>query len=174
MSKVKIFIWILIFAIIAIVLFQNDTLFLGKQALKIDLFFVKYQTPQLPVAIYFLATLVIGLIIAYFFGLSDKFKARKTIKSLTSSLEAQKEEMSSLRREIEMLKDKTAEMSRVHREEKPKPEPAGAETAESEKMIDVQAQPEEQGTSRVVAAGEESPPESEKKEHGQGGEEEKK
>ena len=109
MSKFKLFVWVLILAFIGIVLFQNDGLFLGKQALGIDFYFVSYRTPELPVAIYFLATLVIGLIVSYLFGLSDKFKARRTIKGLTSTLDAQRDELSSLKREIEVLKSRPPE-----------------------------------------------------------------
>ena len=80
MSKFKIFIWIIILAIVVTVLLQNETVFLAKQAIGIDLYFVQYKTPELPTAIYFLTTLIIGLFISYLFGLSDKFKARKAIK----------------------------------------------------------------------------------------------
>ena len=111
MSKFKIFIWIIILAIVVTVLLQNETVFLAKQAIGINLYFVQYKTPELPTAIYFLTTLIIGLFISYLFGLSDKFKARKAIKGLTATLDSQRQELASLKQEIETLKKKPPEAS---------------------------------------------------------------
>ncbi len=111
MSKFKIFIWILILAFIGVVLYQNKALFFANQTLGFDLHIVKYETPQLPVAIFFLATLVIGFMISYLFGLSDKFKTKKSVKSLNSTLDAKREEVTSLKREMELLKNRPAEAS---------------------------------------------------------------
>jgi hypothetical protein len=132
MSKFKIAVWIIVLGLMGIILFQNDTIiytqndaiYLATHALRIDLYFVTYQSPKLPVAVYFLATLLIGLLIAHLSGLSERFKARKIIRSLTSTLDAQKEELSSLQREIEALKSRPpvpVSVSAV-REEPPKGE----------------------------------------------------
>ena len=109
MSKSKIVIWIIILTLIGVVLFQNETIFLAKQAVGIDLYFVEYQTAELPVAVYFLVTLVIGLFVSYLFSLSDKFRTRKTIKGLTATLDTQRQELSSLKQEFETLKNKPPE-----------------------------------------------------------------
>ena len=67
MSKSKLFIWVIILAIVVTVLLQNQNVFLEKQSIGINLYFVAYKTPDLPVAVYFLATLVIGLVVSYLF-----------------------------------------------------------------------------------------------------------
>jgi uncharacterized integral membrane protein len=109
MSKSKLFIWIIILAIIVTVLIQNKTVFLDKQAIGIDLYFKAYKTPELPLAVYFLVTLVIGLIVSYLFNLSNKWRARKKIKGLTATLDSQREELASLKQEMETLKNKPPE-----------------------------------------------------------------
>ena len=106
MSKIKIVIWVVIIGWIVTLFLQNDTLFLSKQALSFDLYFIKkLQTPELPVAAYFLAALIIGLVVAYIFGLSDRFKARRIIKTLTTNLDSQRQEIVTLKKEIEEFKN---------------------------------------------------------------------
>ena len=106
MSKIKIVIWVIILGLTVTLFLQNETLFLSKQTLSFDLYFInKLQTPELPVAVYFLAALIIGLLISYFFSLSDRFKSRKKIKGLITNLDAQREEVVILRKEVEELKN---------------------------------------------------------------------
>jgi len=105
MSKFKIFVWIIILAFIAIIVIQNKTFLVDTtEVLGIDLYFTKHQSPALPVVIYCFATLVVGLFISYVFGLSNRFRAKKTIKGLTSTIDTQREELSTLKNEIESLK----------------------------------------------------------------------
>jgi len=106
MSKIKIVVWVIILGLIVTLFLQNETLFLSKQPLSFDLYFInKLQTPELPVAVYFLAALIIGLLISYFFSLSDRFKSRKKIKGLITTLDTQREEVVILKKEVEGLKN---------------------------------------------------------------------
>ena len=104
MKNVKIAFWVILFAFIGLVLFQNRDFYMSQHSLGIDLMFFQYQTPEVPNAILFLAFFFAGLIIAYFFSLLERFNSRKTIKSLTESLRASEKMLDTLKAENEGLK----------------------------------------------------------------------
>jgi hypothetical protein len=104
MKNVKIAFWVILFALIGLVLYQNREFYMSLHSLGIDLLFFKYQTPEVPNAILFLGFFFLGLIIAYFFSLLDRFNSRKTIKSLTESLDACEKMLNTLKAENEGLK----------------------------------------------------------------------
>ena len=104
MKNVKIAFWVILFAFIGLVLFQNRDFYMSQHSLGIDLMFFQYQTPEVPNAILFLAFFFAGLIIAYFFSLLERFNSRKTIKSLTESLRASEKMLDALKAENDGLK----------------------------------------------------------------------
>ena len=105
MGKFRTGIWIVIFVLLMVLFFQNQSIFLSsRSSLKMDLYFVKYQTPELPNGLYYLATLIIGLLIAYLFALGDRFKARRAIRSLSTTIGSHRQEVTTLKKEIEELK----------------------------------------------------------------------
>ena len=82
MNKTKTVFWVVIFGIILLIFFQNDTFFLGKQSLRI----FKYHSPEVHNAVIFLAFFLAGLLISYFLGLPERFRLKKTIKKLTAQI----------------------------------------------------------------------------------------
>ena len=104
MGKFKTGIWIVIIVLLMLLFFQNQSIFLSSRSLQMDLYVVKYQTPELPDGLYYLATLIIGLLIAYLFGLGERFKARRAIKSLSATIDSHRQEVTTLKKEIEELK----------------------------------------------------------------------
>jgi len=110
MKNVKIAFWVILFAFIGLVLFQNREFYMSQHSLGIDLMFFQYQTPEVPNAILFLGFFFVGLIIAYFFSLLERFNSRKTIKSLTESLRASEKMLDALKAENEGLKGADEEM----------------------------------------------------------------
>jgi uncharacterized integral membrane protein len=104
MNKIRTGIWIVILVLLMVLFFQNQSIFLSSRTLQMDLYFVKYQTPELPDGLYYLATLIIGLLISYLFGLGDRFKARRAIKSLSATIDSHRQEMTTLKKEIGELK----------------------------------------------------------------------
>jgi uncharacterized integral membrane protein len=104
MKKFKVALWVLIFALIALVIYQNKHFFLEKPNLSVDLFFTQYQTSELYNAIIFLGCFLIGILISYFFSLSGRFKANKIIKNLSVTVDSQVQKISELTRQIETLK----------------------------------------------------------------------
>ncbi len=105
MKKATLIIWVIIFGFIALVIFQNQTFFLAKNAYRLDLgIFEEYLSPELPNAILFLLFFFCGLIIAYLFSFATRFKAKRTIKKLNTSMAANINEVAELKREIDTLK----------------------------------------------------------------------
>ena len=105
MKKATLIIWVIIFGFIALVIFQNQTFFLAKQSLRINLgVFQEYHSPELPNAVLALIFFFAGLLIAYLFNFPARFKARRTIKKLNATIADHNGELSGLRREINTLK----------------------------------------------------------------------
>lgn len=105
MKKATLVIWVIIFGFIALVIFQNKTFFLDKQALHLNLGLLEpYHSPELSNAIIVLLFFFAGLAVAYLFGLSSRFKAKRTIKKLNATIAEHSEELAKLQSEIYTLK----------------------------------------------------------------------
>ena len=105
MKKATLIIWAIIFGVIALVIFQNQDFFLTNQSLRINLGVMEeYHTPELPLAILILIFFLTGIIIAYLFNISARFKAKRTIKKLNTTIASHNAEVAVMRREIDSLK----------------------------------------------------------------------
>ena len=93
MSKIKTVFWIVVIGLIVLVFFQNQGFFLTQYGLRINLLFIKYQSPEVPSVVLFLAFFLAGLLMAYFFGLAERFRLKKMIKNLTVALDSQVKKM---------------------------------------------------------------------------------
>ena len=112
MNKFKLVLWIIILGIIALVIFQNQTFFLGSQSLKLNLWLgPEVQSPPIPNAVIFLVTFVCGLVLSYLFSVPERFRNRKAIKRLKAAEASQKDEIDRLKKEIATLKGETASES---------------------------------------------------------------
>lgn len=106
MKKVKIGFWLIIIVFLALVGFQNKAFFLQKHSFDLNIWVTApYVTPEVYNAVLFGACFVAGLIIAYLSGLFERFKANKTIKQLTNTVNDQKAQAEQLRTEIDALKN---------------------------------------------------------------------
>ncbi|MBW2591890.1 MAG: hypothetical protein JRE58_02610 [Deltaproteobacteria bacterium] len=105
MKKIKIALWVIIFAFIGLVMYQNRVFFMAKQSFNINLYFIdNYETTEIYNAILFFAFFAVGLLVAYFFSLFSKFKSNKIIKDLKSSVTSSMQQMSVLKQELDSLK----------------------------------------------------------------------
>jgi len=105
MKKATLIIWALIFGVIALLIFQNQDFFLANQSLRINLGVLEaYHTPELPLAVLVLVFFLAGIIVAYLFNISARFKARRTIKKLNTTIASHNAEVAVMRREIDSLK----------------------------------------------------------------------
>lgn len=109
MKKAKITFWALIIGFFALIILQNKPFFLDKQDFRIDLFFWNYNTPTVSIAILFAAFFVAGLLIAYSFSLSGRFKSNRTIKTLNATLDAQRAELDAMKKQVEGLRPAPAD-----------------------------------------------------------------
>jgi hypothetical protein len=108
MKKVKIAFWIVVFAFVGIVIYQNRGFFMTQSSLLVDLGFFRYETPHLANAIFFVAFFLVGLLISYFFGLLKHFKDAKTIKALKAKEASLVETVSTLEKRLSRPETTTA------------------------------------------------------------------
>ena len=117
MKKVKIIFWVIVIVFVGIVIFQNQDFFLDKQSLKINLWLVAdYQTPETPNAVFFIACLLLGLIIAYISGLFERFKFKRTIKMLNKSIDSQMQTISELNNKIESFQNVSVDQNQTNQD----------------------------------------------------------
>ena len=102
MKKVKIVLWVIVAAFVALVFFQNQSFFLEKKGIHLDLSYIAGDyNLELPLVVWFLITLIIGLLVAYLYGLAGRFKLKKIIKGLNAKIDTQIEMISQIRSELE-------------------------------------------------------------------------
>ena len=112
MGNLKTGLWIVIVGFVVLLFFQNQEVFLAKRTLRMDLLFANYQSPALPDVLLFICTFIIGYLISYFVNLSSRFKFKKLIKQLHSTLDAQQKELTGLKSEIDGLKAASVEQDK--------------------------------------------------------------
>ena len=103
MKKIKITLWVIVVAFVVLLFFQNKDFFLEKKVIGLNLSYVAnaYQSPALPLFVWFLIVLVIGLLVSYIFRLAERFKLKKEIKGLKAKIDARMEMTSQLRSELD-------------------------------------------------------------------------
>jgi len=106
MKKVKLIIWLLVLGLMGLVIYQNEGYFLNtEQSLRLNLWVVpEYHSPQLPMVFFYLVFFLYGLIVAYLFGLPERFRNRKSIKRLTVADTQREKAMAELNTELARIK----------------------------------------------------------------------
>jgi len=105
MKKATLIVWVIILGFIALVIFQNQTFFMTSHSLRLNLGVInEYHTPEMPIAVVFIFFFFSGIVIAYLFGLSTRFKARRTAKKLNAAIISHKDEAAKLKSELDTLK----------------------------------------------------------------------
>jgi uncharacterized integral membrane protein len=105
MKKVKVAFWVIILVVVVVFVYQNENFFKPKHSFIFKLPILDaFRTPELPLAILFLAFFLTGFLLAYFFSLYDRFKSRKTIKNLNAATVSQLQELATLKSELESLR----------------------------------------------------------------------
>jgi uncharacterized integral membrane protein len=105
MKKATLIIWAIIVGVMALLIFQNQKFFLTNQSLRVNLGVLEeYHTPELPIAVMVLLFFLAGYILAYLFNASARFKAKRSIKKLNTTMASHSQEMAGLKGEIDSLK----------------------------------------------------------------------
>ncbi|MFC1877077.1 hypothetical protein ACFL2E_07395 [Thermodesulfobacteriota bacterium] len=108
MKKAKNAFWLILMGFIALLAYQNWDFFMSQHRLRLDLFVTEeFSTPELQNAILFLFFFLAGLLISYFITLFERFKSKKTIKTLNTALEMNHKQLDELKKEISLLKGET-------------------------------------------------------------------
>ncbi len=97
MRTLKPVLFSIIIILVVIVVVQNLELFMDKKALKLNLLVWKDQSQPIPLSVYFLGFFLVGLLLSYIYGLSERFKARKTIQSQLEIIRKSEEEIRALK-----------------------------------------------------------------------------
>lgn len=105
-KKGKIIFWVVFIFVALILFFQNRAFFMQKDQLNIDLYLYDYSTSQYPLAIFVIASFLIGFLIAFLFGLIEKHRAKKTIKELNAKIEQRDDLLDTLRNDVDSWRKK--------------------------------------------------------------------
>ena len=101
MNKFKLVLWVIILAIIALVIFQNLGFFSTEANLQINPWVAPvYETPGIPIAVICLSFFILGLFLAFIFGVPERYRNRKAIKKLTAANATQTDEIDKLKKEV--------------------------------------------------------------------------
>lgn len=108
MKKLKLIALVLAIGLIAMVFYQNRSFLTIQSNFHIDLYFSHLEYFGISNAMLLAGFFLIGLLISYFFSLSNRFKSNKTIKNLNAAIASQQETINSLKSEIDSLQSRTA------------------------------------------------------------------
>jgi Sec-independent protein secretion pathway component TatC len=104
MKKMKIAFWILVFALLALIIYQNKAFFQAPLSLQVNLAFIEYTTPELQIWVFFMALFFCGVLLTYLFCLPAKFRAGKNIRTLNATITSQREQLAGLQNEVAAMR----------------------------------------------------------------------
>ena len=110
MKKFKIAFWVALLGFIFLIIYQNNTFFLGKQSLGINLWVADYRTPEIYNLALFFICFIAGLLLGSYFFLLEKLKFSKKIKMLNANKDSHQAEISALQKELDTLKSEAADI----------------------------------------------------------------
>jgi uncharacterized integral membrane protein len=97
MRALKPVLFSIIIILLVIVVVQNLEVFMDKKALQLNLLVWSKETQAIPLSVYFLGFFLLGLLLSYIYGLSERFKARKTIQNHMETIRKSEEEIKALK-----------------------------------------------------------------------------
>ena len=100
MKKVKIVVLLVLAGLVAVIAYQNSGFALMKHQFNINLMFFKYQSPEIANFVLLIAFFAVGLLLAYFSNLLERFKSRKTVRELTGQITACRDQNAALEKEL--------------------------------------------------------------------------
>ncbi len=106
MKTIKFAIFIVIFIIIGIFIWDNGAFLLAKNRISLNLLIKTYSTPELPTGIILLISFFTGLLVAYVIALFERFRLNAEIKGLKYTIDSNLEKMSELKNEVISLRNK--------------------------------------------------------------------
>lgn len=131
MKKVKLAFWVIILALFGLLIYQNQTFFLTKHSLEIDLYFTAGRTIPVYNLVIVVAFFGFGLLIAYTSSLFERFRANKTIKELRGNVRSLQGTIDQMRQDVEALKAPASPEAPSESNDDDPGEPSEPETAQA-------------------------------------------
>lgn len=105
MKKIKYLFWLIILGLLGTLIYQNLDYFMTTMALKLDLKIASWHwtMPELQNIAYFGICFLLGLIISWFKGFLSKLKLKKEIKTKDATVTSLKEQINTLKTELEVF-----------------------------------------------------------------------
>lgn len=100
----KIAIWIILIALFGLAVYQDQTFFLSRHTLAVHIGSSVYQTAQLPLVVFFASFFLLGWLMAYLFGLLDRYRVGRSNKQLRATTASQQEALDSLKKEMDLIR----------------------------------------------------------------------
>jgi uncharacterized integral membrane protein len=103
-KRVKIGIWVIIIGLLALLVHQNQDFFLARKSLGLNLYFKNFSLPEVVSLFLFFICFLAGLLFAAYFIFLDRFKLKKTNKTLNTTINTHLEKISLIEKELETFK----------------------------------------------------------------------
>ncbi|MDY6839014.1 MAG: LapA family protein [Thermodesulfobacteriota bacterium] len=97
MKSLKPVLFFMVVILFAVVVVQNSEVFMERKAMGLNLWVWSGETQPIPLSVYFLGFFLVGLLISYFYGLGERFRAKKTIQNHLQTIGKQEEEIKVLK-----------------------------------------------------------------------------
>ena len=97
MKQIKVLITILFLLLIVVLSVQNYAALTTKISFKLNLLFFDYQTGDLSIFLIAVVTFLLGVVITWLFGLSERMGHKRQIKTLMKDVKNNEMELNSLR-----------------------------------------------------------------------------
>jgi uncharacterized integral membrane protein len=99
MKRAKLVFWLIVLALVALVIYQNRLLFQADKEVVLDLGVKTFQG-EFSFGLMLLALFVAGLLIAYFFSLTHRYRTRKTIRRLNEELAQERKKQAEMEAKV--------------------------------------------------------------------------
>ena len=97
MKQVKALIVILFLLLVVVLSVQNYAALTTKISFKANLLFLNYETAGLSIFLIAVVTFLVGVVVTWLFGVSERVAFKRQIKSLTKDVQNNEMELNSLR-----------------------------------------------------------------------------
>jgi hypothetical protein len=107
MKKIKLFLGFIILVFAGLIIYQNREYFFAMQALSLNLGVATWHwtAPPIQNIAYNGIFLVLGILMAGYYGLSSKFRSNRTIKALNSTIDSHLEKIAILKKDLEKFRN---------------------------------------------------------------------
>ncbi len=111
MKNVKVILVILFLLLIVILAVQNYDALATPISFKVNLGFLNFETSQMPLSLIAIITFLVGVLASGLYGITERFRLKKQIKTFIKDVREKDKELSSLRNLPVTTEDMSSERS---------------------------------------------------------------